>query len=157
MNYMGRLSRVSPHVMTLTGFFQGVIRRKPGTAADSRTNVVRYHILKCLERPGAHHLTEISNSLSVKKNTLSELLDRMVKDDLVERTFASDDRRKILLAITPKGRAAMKGFEKALMGNIEHFLEKLDEKDRRDVVEAIEVLIRIMIKKDRTTPVCIPR
>lgn len=97
MNYKERLTRVSSHIMTLTGFFHGVIRMDTTMPAETRTNLVRYHILKCLERRGPHHLTEISATLAVKKNTLSELLDRMVRDDLVDRAFAPDDRRKTIL------------------------------------------------------------
>ena len=149
MNDKDRLTRVSPHVMTLTGFFHGVIRPPVAAPAEARTNVVRYHILKCLEREGPHHLTEISATLNVKKNTLSELLDRMVRDDLVDRTQAPDDRRMTILGITAAGRAAIREFEKGLMANIVGFLETLEEDDRRDLVRAIESLIRILARHDR--------
>jgi DNA-binding MarR family transcriptional regulator len=146
---MDRLSRVSSHVMTLTGFFHGVIRLGPSAPTEARTNVVRYHILKCLGRRGPHHLTEVSATLNVKKNTLSELLDRMVRDGLVHRVEASADRRMILLRITPDGRAAIQDFEKNLMANIRQFLEGLGEDDRRDLVLAIESLVRILARHDR--------
>jgi DNA-binding MarR family transcriptional regulator len=135
--------------MTLTGFFHGVIRMGPAAPAEARTNVVRYHILKCLERRGPHHLTEISATLNVKKNTLSELLDRMVRDNLVNRTYAPYDRRMTILGITAAGRAAIREFEKGLMANIVEFLDTLEEDDRRDLVRAIESLIRILARHDR--------
>lgn len=152
MNYIDRLSGVSSHVMTLTGFFHGVIRMSPlgPPPSEARTNVVRYHILKCLERRGAHHLTEISATLNVKKNTLSELLDRMVRDGLVLREFPAADRRMTILRITPAGKAAIRDFEKSLMENIGQFLESLGEADRRDLVTAIESLVRILARHDKT-------
>ncbi|MCX6567791.1 MAG: MarR family transcriptional regulator [Candidatus Aminicenantes bacterium] len=148
MNYKERLTRVSSQIMTLTGFFHGVIRMDPAMPAETRTNLVRYHILKCLERRGPHHLTEISTTLAVKKNTLSELLDRMVRDDLVDRAHAPDDRRMTILGITPAGRTAIREFEKALMTNIVEFLETLREDDRRDLVRAMESLIRILARHE---------
>ena len=69
-------------MMTLTGFFHGIFRMGRPLPTEVRTNVVRHRILKCLERRGPHHLTEVSATLGVKKNTLSELLDRMVRDGL---------------------------------------------------------------------------
>jgi len=149
MNYADRLSRVSSHVMTLTGFFHGVIRMSPAVPSEARTNIVRYHILKCLGRRGPHHSTELSAVLDVKKNTLSELLDRMVRDGLVLREYAPDDRRMIILRITPKGRAAIKEFERSLMANIADFLGTLDGADRRDLVLAIESMIRILARHDK--------
>jgi DNA-binding MarR family transcriptional regulator len=152
MNYMARLSRVSSHVMTLTGFFHGVIRRMPFAPAgprEAKPYVVRYHILKYLEEQGPRHPTEISATLSVKKNTLSELMDRMVRDGLVLRGYDPGDRRRVTLRVTPAGRSAVKAFEKNMMANIRQYLETLNVEDRRDLVQAIESLIRILERHER--------
>jgi DNA-binding MarR family transcriptional regulator len=148
MNYLTRLSGFSSQVMTLTGFFHGVLR--VGQAGEAtKANVVRYHILKCLDRRGPHHLTEISSFLNIKKNTLSELLDRMVRDGLVRRSFPPDDRRVTRLRITPAGRTSIRAFEKGLMARLGRFLEGLDHDDREDLVVAIESLARILGRHDQ--------
>jgi len=151
MNYMARLSRVSSHMMTLTGFFHGIFRMSRALPAEIRTNVVRHRILKCLERAGPHHLTEVSATLAVKKNTLSELMDRMVRDGLVVREFSPDDRRVVRLRITPAGKSAIVEFERFLMDNIAQYLKGLDAEDRRDLVTAMESLTRILERHERTT------
>ncbi len=164
MNYMDRLSKDSSRLMTVTGFFHGVIRLAPfadhlgpapGTGEDARSAhrgakpyIVRYHILKCLER-GCLHPSDVSSALSVKKNTLSELLDRMVRDGLVRRDVDPDDRRKIALHITEAGRSTSRTYEKNLIANMKHFLDRLEEDDRRDIVQAIESVARILERHDR--------
>ncbi len=150
MNYMARLSRVSSHMMTLTGFFHGIFRMGPPLPTEVRTSVVRHRILKSLERRGPHHLTGIAAALGVKKNTLSELLDRMVRDGLVARELAADDRRVVRLKITPAGKSAIRGFEKSLMDNIGEYLKGLDAEDRRDMVAAMESLTRILERHEKT-------
>ncbi len=150
MNYMARLSRVSSHLMTLTGFFHGIFRMGPTLPAEVRTNVVRHRILKGLERPGRHNLTELATALGVKKNTLSELLDRMVRDGLVSRELSPGDRRVVRLRITPAGRSAIKEFERSMMDNIGQFLKGLDAEDRRDVVAAMESMTRILERHEQT-------
>jgi len=128
MNYLGRLAGFSSQLMTLTGFLHGVLRldQMPGPAGHggpgAKTNIVRYHILKCLERRTLCRATEVSGVLNIKKNSLSELVDRMVRDGLVRRSFATDDRRVTHLQITPQGRAAIQGFEKGLMDKLEQYL-----------------------------------
>ena len=149
MNYMARLSRVSSHIMTLTGFFHGIFRMGPSLPPEVRTNVVRHRILKGLERRGSHNLTELSAALDVKKNTLSELLDRMVRDGLVARELASHDRRVVRLRITPAGRSAIKEFERSLMDNLGQFLKGLEAEDRRDVVAALESMTRILERHEK--------
>ena len=151
MNYMARLSRVSSHLMTLTGFFHGIPHMRRPLPTEVRTNVVRHRILKCLERAGPHHLTEVSATLAVKKNTLSELLDRMVRDGLVARELSPDDRRVVRLRITPAGKSAIKEFERSLMDNIGQYLKGLDPEDRRDLVTAMEAMVRILERHERTT------
>jgi DNA-binding MarR family transcriptional regulator len=148
MNYMDRLSRVSSHIMTLTGFFHGIFRMSRALPTEIQTNVVRHRILKCLEHRGPHHLTEVSATLAVKKNTLSELLDRMVRDGLVAREFSPDDRRMVRLRITAAGKSAIQEFERSLMDNIAQFLKGLDAEDRRDLVTAMESLVRILERHD---------
>jgi DNA-binding MarR family transcriptional regulator len=137
--------------MTLTGFFHGIPRMGRPLPTEVRTNAVRHRILKCLERRGPHHLTEVSATLGVKKNTLSELLDRMVRDGLVARELSPDDRRVVRLRITPTGRSAIKEFERSLMDNIAQYLKGLDAEDRRDLVTAMESLTRILERHERTT------
>ncbi len=137
--------------MTLTGFFHGVLRRRHSGKGPESSGVVRYHILKCLDREGSHHLTEVSAFLNIKKNTLSELLDRMVRDGLVQRSFATDDRRVTHLRITPHGRASVREFEKSLMDKLGRFLEGLAPEDREDLVQAIESLARILERHDQAT------
>ena len=73
----------------------------------------------------------------------------MVRDKLVSRKYPSDDRRMVLLSLTPKGRASIKEFEKSLMANIENFLGTLSGPDRRDLVLAIESLVRILDRHDK--------
>ncbi len=151
MNYMDRLSRDSSRMMTLTGFFHGVIRLAPfddSAPKDIKPSIVRYHILKSLER-GCLHPSDISSALSVKKNTLSELLDRMVRDGLVRRDVDSDDRRKIALRITGAGRSMSRTYEKNLIDNIRHFLDGLEADDRRDLVRAMESVVRILERHDK--------
>jgi len=137
--------------MTLTGFFHGIFRMGPTLPTEVRTNVVRHRILKCLEKSGPHNLTEVSATLDVKKNTLSELMDRMVRDGLVARELSPADRRVVRLRITPAGRSAIRGFEKSMMDNIGQFLKGLDAEDRRDVVAAMESMTRILERHDRAS------
>lgn len=155
MKYLGRLAGFSSQLMTLTGFFHGVLRLDQThasagrTGSGARTNIVRYHILKCLERRKICRPTEVSDVLNIKKNTLSELLDRMVRDGLVRRACATDDRRVTLLRITPEGRSSIRDFENGLMDNLEHYLKGLAKDDREDLVRAIESLARILQRHDQ--------
>lgn len=143
MNQKNDLSFIVSHILELTVLLHVLFRMEKTTAHENKTNVIRYYILKWLIKKSPRNLTEISVSLVIKKNTLSELLDRMVKDGLIQRQFDLGDRRKILLSITDTGRSAVRGFEDVFTKNIERFMEKLAVGERRAFLTAAATMIRI--------------
>ena len=56
---------------------------------------------------GAVTVGALAEALVVKHNSAVELSDRMAAAGLLVRTPASDDRRRILLSLTPKAEAAL--------------------------------------------------
>lgn len=143
MNQKNDLSFIVSHILELTVLLHVLFRMEKTTAHENKTNVIRYFILKWLITKSPRNLTEISVSLVIKKNTLSELLDRMVKDGLIRRQFDLRDRRKILLSITGTGRRAVRGFEELFTQNIERFMKKLAPAERREFLLAAATMIRI--------------
>jgi DNA-binding MarR family transcriptional regulator len=49
-------------------------------------------------------VNELSALTGIEKSTLSRLLDRMEKRGLVKRARGSEDRRSVVVSLTPKGR-----------------------------------------------------
>ncbi|HLP60072.1 MAG TPA: MarR family transcriptional regulator [Candidatus Deferrimicrobium sp.] len=136
------------YIMELTGFFHRLIRVISGSARESKTNEIRYYILKTLEQKGKQNLTEISDTLFFKKNALSQLLDRMVNDRLIERNADADDRRKIILCLTTHGQEVLKEYEKKCIENFKKYAFTLPDNEKKEFIDALEVLVSL-IRKNR--------
>jgi DNA-binding MarR family transcriptional regulator len=121
------------------GAFLGSDRR------DQRTNIARYQILKSLDINGAHCLTDISHCAHYKKNTLSELLDRMVGGGLVLRRSNDRDRRKTDLAITAAGRATIRKFEQDFVRVMNDYLVTLPAPLRESFLNSLRTLVEISL------------
>jgi DNA-binding MarR family transcriptional regulator len=121
------------------GAFLGSGRR------DRRTNVARYMILKSMDVRGAHCLTDLSNCVHYKKNTLSELLDRMVSDGLLLRCGNERDRRKTNLTVTAAGRAAIRDFEQAFVRVLNDYLGTLPLAQRESFLNSLGSLVEISL------------
>ena len=66
----------------------------------------QYGILNCLWLGGGTCLPrQIAEMLCLETSTVSGILDRMQKKDLIDRVINPDNRREILVMITPKGEA----------------------------------------------------
>lgn len=64
----------------------------------------QYGILNCLWIGGGTCLPrQIAELLCLETSTVSGILDRMQKKDLIDRVINPDNRREILVMITPKG------------------------------------------------------
>jgi DNA-binding MarR family transcriptional regulator len=63
-----------------------------------------WRVLSTLSDGDGLPVTELAKITLFKQPTLTKVIDRMSKDELVERRASERDRRKVLVYITPKGR-----------------------------------------------------
>jgi DNA-binding MarR family transcriptional regulator len=145
MNKDERLVYVAAHLNELGALFHDLLGGGAFLGPDKRTNIARYKILKSLAAPGVHCLTDISSCVHYKKNTLSELLDRMVSDGLVLRRSNDSDRRKTDLAVAAAGRAAIKNFEQAFVRVMNEYLVTLPAPLRNSFLNSLGSLIEISL------------
>jgi MarR family transcriptional regulator, organic hydroperoxide resistance regulator len=64
-----------------------------------------WRVLSTLSDGDGLPVTELAKITLFKQPTLTKVIDRMSKQGLVERRASERDRRKVLVFITPKGRA----------------------------------------------------
>jgi DNA-binding MarR family transcriptional regulator len=80
-----------------------------------------------------HPLTpgEIRDRLLVKGPTVTGVIDSLSRGGLVRRTQHPDDRRRLLVGLTDKGRRLADRFRPAVHAAERPWLESLDEAERR--------------------------
>ncbi|MFZ0243716.1 MAG: MarR family transcriptional regulator [Desulfobacterales bacterium] len=75
-------------------------------------------------------LGDLTRSLHLNNSTVTGIIDRLEKRDLVRRIRQSRDRRQIHVEVTDKGRNFIKQAPKPLQ---EHFIEQVSRMDPLDV------------------------
>lgn len=81
-------------------------------------------VVKMLEQIGDLSLSELSERIRAQNSTVTGIIDRMVRENLVVRERSKEDRRVVYIRLTPKGRKLaeeipiepMEIFRKALQG-----------------------------------------
>ena len=86
-------------------------------------------------------IRELANRMQIRHNSTVELVNRLEGGGFIHRTRAQDDRREVLLALTPKG-------EKALSELALHHHDEL----RSSGPELVNALRRIMRTSDEDEP-----
>jgi len=72
--------------------------------APTGIGVQEWRVLAALAAAGEQRLSNLAGLTSIDLSTLSRLVGRMVRDGLVARGRAEDDRRELRVALTAKGR-----------------------------------------------------
>lgn len=97
-----------------------------------------------LGRSGPSALKDLAEKMKLDSSTVVGVVDRLVLKGLVVRNPDSQDRRRISLALTPKGEEIMVAAPHPAQG---HLLSGLEGMDRKKVVtlhEALRSLVEVL-------------
>jgi DNA-binding MarR family transcriptional regulator len=86
----------------------GVTRRLGRVLEEEHCTVEQWRALVLLADGVSHSMSEVAEFALLPAPTLTRLVDRMVADNLAYRTADPQDRRRVLVHITPRGRAVQK-------------------------------------------------
>jgi DNA-binding MarR family transcriptional regulator len=93
---------------------------------------------------GPVRITDIARWLDRSVNSVSMIIDRMVKAGLVKRTRDRKDRRTVFVTLTKKAEDAYVPATKAGWGLIQEILSPLASEDKRTLIKLLETV------RDRT-------
>src|SRR5678815_1398768 len=96
-------------------------------------------VVKMLEQIGDLSLSELSERIRAQNSTVTGIIDRMERENLVTRERSREDRRVVYIRLTPKGQALALAIPVEPMEIFKGALESLSAQEMRD-------LMRIMTK-----------
>lgn len=96
-------------------------------------------VVKLLETVGDLSLSELSEKIRAQNSTVTGIIDRMERENLVTRERSREDRRVVHIKLTPKGRELAREIPVEPMEIFKGALESLTAQEMRD-------LMRIMTK-----------
>jgi DNA-binding MarR family transcriptional regulator len=98
------------------------------------------HLL-CVVLEGPLGMTELSRILSIERSSLTSMVDRLERRDLVARTANPTDRRACHIELTPAGRALAHQAHDAVVTRIESLTDDLPASTRRTVLSALQAVL----------------
>ncbi|MFJ9345311.1 MarR family winged helix-turn-helix transcriptional regulator [Streptomyces sp. NPDC101237] len=99
-------------------------------AAEHGLSIVQLRLLGVL-RDRTPGMQELARHLGLDKSSMTGLVDRAERRDLVRRSPSPHDRRSTLVAVTPEGRRLMRSCETEVEQQIRDLTAHLTE-DQRD-------------------------
>jgi len=89
-------------------------------------------------------LRELSQHLAISPSTASELVERLVRADLVQREDDPQDRRAVRLHLSEQGRQHFDQHKAERREHLRAFLDRLAPRQRKDMMSALGTLNEVL-------------
>ena len=119
------------------------------TLAQIGENMSPHHlmIMKVLaEQPKLCHSTQIGEMTSISKPQMTHLIDKLISLGLAERHYDLEDRRKITISLTDKGKMMIEKLDGLLKNRIKTRLSSLQEGELDKLADSLRTMADILVR-----------
>jgi len=110
------------------------------------------HLILAVEEAGTASVGEVADALELDASTLSRAVDGLVKAGLLEREEDPENRRRLLVRLSPKGRAKAEAINGACDEYYEGLLASLTARDAESVTRALPIFAGAMREWRKSRP-----
>jgi DNA-binding MarR family transcriptional regulator len=135
--------KIDPHdlLVALLQMQSAVERRSEAFFQPFGLTSAQFNILNLLAyQEGRMDQSALVEMLLVGKSSISIVLNRLVRDGLVKRGEHAQDRRQVVLVLTPKGRALWRKISPSYEAGVKEIFGKLPASRRRRFLDDLQVL-----------------
>ena len=86
----------------------------------------------------------LAGKLGISAPAVSQLTDRLIRKQLIERRAAERDRRLVTVELSVTGRRLVEGFRRRRNEAFEHALLQLSDSDRDEVIDALAKMADVL-------------
>lgn len=150
------MTNLEPLLAEFSLLYLRLVRVMNQRMAEEGASLARARMLLCLDRTGLKRGTELAEFFSLSPRTITEAIDGMERDGLVERQPDPDDRRAKIISITPAGHEALKRTEPLRLALIDQTFGTLEPEERENLMaylRKIDAALDVMSPPDERCPV----
>ena len=107
-------------------------------------------VLYVVMAAGRLRMSELAARLGIGSSSASELADRLVETGLLDRHAAPDDRRQVVVSVTPEAEALLERFRELNQRQLRELLERLDTGELEIVARSVEIFDQALDRQTMT-------
>ncbi|HEY53176.1 MAG TPA: MarR family transcriptional regulator [Caldilineae bacterium] len=120
-------------------------RRFAQEIADLKLTVPQFFTLSTLESFGGKaSMGELARSTYQVSATMTGIIDRLVRDGLVERRRAETDRRSVVVVITPAGQKLVDQAWSRALGSLDTVLNEMNSQEMASSYRFVDALVNTL-------------
>jgi MarR family transcriptional regulator, organic hydroperoxide resistance regulator len=101
-------------------------------------------MLGMLNHYGEMKVSDLSEKLGLSNSTASGIIDRLEKQGLVERTRTSEDRRVVLVSVTPEYKRNIQEHFREIKTSFELMMSSATDEELDTILEGLSTLKKII-------------
>ena len=117
--------------------------------SKSDLNITEFSVLETLYHKGQQTIHQIGNSILISSGSMTYVIDKLEKKDLLKRTDCPNDRRAIFIVLTPKGEDLMDKIMPEYQEFINHMFDSLNTEEAGMLVKLLQKIKTIGLKIKR--------
>src|SRR5258708_9349705 len=114
---------------------------------EKTATIMQYSALKFLKSTENSTVGDIGVHLKLSKSSATQLIERLVKADLVERFDDQKDRRIVHIVITPAGKQKIIDLKKKFMDKMSKIFSKIPDEDLKALTRIHSNLVQTLQKE----------
>ena len=133
-----RIAAIYPQLMLRMGRLRTLVH----DGLDLTYN--QYKTLLTVAEHGTCSLGDLAKELEVAMSSASQMIDRLVTRELVERNQDASNRRQVNIRLTQKGEKLLADWQQSVLKRYEQVLAQLPPDDRNQLASSLENINRIL-------------
>lgn len=108
--------------------------------ADHGMKTSDFAILEALYHKGRQTIKQIAEAVLINTGSITYVIDKLEKNDLLRRSNCKDDRRVIYIEITEKGNQVMNEIFPKHQARIEEIFSDVPDEHKRILIETVKTI-----------------
>ena len=106
-------------------------------------------VLGLLSKRKKLKITELGNELCLSNSTVSGIIDRLEKQEMVVRERSIDDKRVVYVSISPNFEDMHKNFHKLIEKNIQNVMSQGSSEELHKIFVGLEALKKLLTDQEK--------
>lgn len=144
---MNSISDIEHLFTTMMQLGKLMSQRTQETHEERIATMLQFAALNFVKEQPNGTVGDFAKFMQLSKSSATQLVERLVKADLVERLPDKDDRRIIRITLTPSGEKEYEVLHEQMLKKMKVFTSKIPAKDLREIIRITTNLIETLKKE----------
>ena len=124
-------------VLTASRALVALSARSVAVAGDD-ISIPQFRVLVILATAGSRRPVDLADSLGISRSSVTRLCDRLVFKNLISRSRDAEDRREVILTLTPAGIETVRTVLARRLADITEIVARIPPSQRSDLIAAFQ-------------------